>query len=180
MLEMKRIKAIEYDLRNSLMDKYPGVTIPTNTEGMTIRNMELLLSKNYEELPEEVRPIADRLMCNAELAKIIGRNLDWYYTTEQAKEYMADQKIFKGSFALLRNERHSAQFLLKLFDSFNLIIREVHMKRGSVHLVGDRKYRDISGYCPKKPILNKEVLPVRPDNPELFMKVMQQLISHTN
>ena len=167
-------------LRHSIMDKFPGVAIKRHMEDLTIRNMELILSKNFDELPEDVKPVAERLMCNAELAKAIGGELDWYYTTEQAKEYLADQELFSGSFAIFLNEKHSAQYLMDYCEKHNLIIKDGHIKKDQVHLLGDEKYRDVSDkYCPKVSF-RKVTVPLRADNPEIFLKIILQLVAKGN
>ncbi len=167
---------LEHFYRHSLMDKFPGVVLTKNTDGLTIENMRQILTKSYEDLPKDVKPVAERLMYNAELAKKIDWKLDWYYTTEDAKAYLADEELFKGSFATVLKELHSVEYLFDYCDKYNLIIKEIHMNKDTVHLECKRKYRDESCYCPKHTILNKEILPVRANNPVLFQRVVKSLI----
>lgn len=176
MSEQNSMQIMEKYLKNLIMDKYPGVPVTKDSDGLTFDKMKQILSKNYEELPDDVKPVAERLMFNSELAKKYECELDWFYTTDDAKMYLTDEESFKGSFALFLMEKHSAQYLFRIIDKDNLIVKDVHKKNGSVHLVCDRKYRDVSGYCPKKPILNREIIPVRAVYPDIFMKVVQRLI----
>ena len=180
MSEQNYMQDIELYLRHLIMEKYPGAAITRNSDGLTIDNMRQIITKSYEELSKDVKPIFERLMCNDELSKKYGCELDWYYTTEEAKEYLADEELFKGSFAMFLNENHSAQYLIRNYEKENLIIREVHMKNGIVHLVGNEKYRDASCYCPRNPIMNKEVMPLKADNPDIFIKNINKLIEQNN
>ena len=180
MSEQYYMQDLELYLRHLIMEKYPGAAITRNSDGLTIDNMLQIITKSYEELSKDVKPIVERLMCNDELSKKYGCELDWYYTTEEAKEYLADEELFKGSFGIAFKECHSAEYLFDDIDKENMIIKDAHIKNDKVHLECRMKYRDLSGYCPKNPIYNKEILTVRAENTEVYMKVIMSLIAKYN
>jgi len=169
----------DHTVTKALRKKYPGVLFNQKIHHFHLNDKERILNQGKENWPDNISKLVNNIEQNAELSKMINMNLDWFYEPEEAEKYLSEPEVFKNSFAVLKEEKHSVEYILYHLMECNYEVEECFKTENGVVLRCFFKEHDYSDKWNPGVRLRETYIFLKCDKPETVFSLINKKLENS-